>query len=86
MFKRRSEKDIEAQLVEAWINNFFLKKRNQNLENAVSDIVKAINDKGKVPQYHAHVLRKHREEWPTLWQALDKLVEAYGNHDELPKM
>jgi hypothetical protein len=82
MFRRRTEKDIEAQLVEAWINNFFVKKRNSNLEEAARQIIKAINDKGRVAKYHDHVERKHREEWPALWKAIDNLVLMYKQDDE----
>lgn len=77
MFKRREQRELEAKLVEAWIENFFLKKKVKNTDLAIEALVTAIQNKGPVPQYHNHVMRKHREEWPKLWEALDKVVEAY---------
>lgn len=26
--------------------------------------------------YHVEVMRRHEKEWPTLWRAIDKLLEA----------
>lgn len=72
----RAEKQ-EQQLVEAWVELFFLKKQNDEMKNAISSIIAAIEDKGAVPQYHNHVMRKHKEEWPTLWNAIDKAIKAY---------
>lgn len=77
VFKRREQRELEGKLVEAWIENFFLKKKVKNTDLAMAALVTAIQDKGAVPQYHAHVMKKHREEWPALWAAIDKIVEAY---------
>lgn len=77
MFKRRDNQETESKLVEAWIENFFLKKKVENIETATAELVRAIRDKGAVPQFHNHVMRKHREEWPALWKAIDNIVKAY---------
>lgn len=84
MFKRRNarETELEGKLVEVWIENFFLKKKLSNLEKATTELVKAIRDKGAVPQYHNHVMRKHRDEWPTLWQAIDNIVKAHNTREK----
>lgn len=35
----------------------------------------AIEDPGRNPGYHYGVMAKHRKEWPTLWKAIDELLE-----------
>lgn len=45
------------------------------LKSAVWEIKQAIENAGPVPQYHYHVMRKHRSEWPTLWKSIDKLIK-----------
>ena len=84
VFKRRSTREAQLQekLVEAWIENFFLKKKTSNMENAIAELVKAIRDKGAVPQFHNHVLRKHRSEWPVLWKAIDNIVKEYDAREK----
>jgi hypothetical protein len=42
----------------------------------MKEVHRAIANVGPVPQYHAHVMRKHRSEWPTLWKALDKILDS----------
>ena len=48
-----------------------------DLEKAVEKLIAAIKVEGPVPQYHRHVLRKHRSEWPTLWKAIDEISAIY---------
>lgn len=45
-------------------------------DEAVAAIIKAIKDQGPLPLLHRRIMRLHRQEWPTLWQALDKLLDA----------
>ena len=42
----------------------------------VESVVRAIRDEGPVPGYHREVMVRHRREWPTLWNALDDLLDA----------
>ena len=50
---------------------------SEELDKAIDKLIKAINVEGPVPQYHRHVMRKHRSEWSTLWSAIDAIVAAY---------
>lgn len=34
----------------------------------------AYNNPGPVPEYHYQIARKHRQEWPTLWESLDNFT------------
>lgn len=43
-------------------------------QQAIEELRRAIKDKGPVPAYHDDILRRHRREWPTLWEAIDKLL------------
>jgi hypothetical protein len=42
---------------------------------AVEAVRAAIEDTGANPSWHAYTMAIHRAEWPTLWAALDHLVE-----------
>lgn len=52
----------------------FAKIENERYRSIFKDIEKAVNDAGLVPKYHHHVMKKHRDEWPTLWKAIDRLL------------
>ena len=46
-----------------------------SLKSKVWEIKEAIDNVGPVPQYHYHVMRKHRSAWTTLWKSIDKLIK-----------
>ena len=50
-----------------------------DLEKAIENLISAINTEGPVPQYHQHVMRKHRAEWPALWKAIDEISAIYAS-------
>jgi hypothetical protein len=43
------------------------------LRRLCQDLLKAVRNKGRVPEYHDKVTKKHRAEWPALWRAIDKI-------------
>jgi hypothetical protein len=45
-------------------------------EEALLVVLRAIRNKGAHPDYHDKVMKKHRREWPVLWNALDALLKA----------
>ena len=45
------------------------------LRQLINEVREAIQIEGPVPEYHRHLTRKHRSEWPRLWSALDKLTK-----------
>lgn len=45
-----------------------------DLDKSIQKLIDAIKVEGPVPQYHRHVMRKHRAEWPALWKAIDEIV------------
>lgn len=49
-----------------------------DLRDALDRLFVAIHDAGPVPGYHRDIMRKHRREWPTLWEALDAVAAADG--------
>ena len=49
---------------------------DNELRAIVYEVVRAITVEGKHPPTHRRIMAKHRAEWPTLWRALDRLVEA----------
>lgn len=34
----------------------------------------AVENEGPVPAHHRRVMARHRNEWPTLWDAIDRLI------------
>ena len=54
------------------IDAAMLKLERDKYLSILIDIKNVIDTVGPVPQYHYHVLRKHRNEWPTLWGIIDK--------------
>lgn len=36
----------------------------------------AIEDEGVAPGHHREIMARHRSEWPTLWRAIDAILEA----------
>jgi len=39
-------------------------------------IVEAITDEGREPAFHHKIMAKHRSEWKTLWERIDKTIRA----------
>ena len=44
------------------------------MNESIQKLIDAIKIEGPVPQYHRHIMRKHRSEWATLWKAIDEIV------------
>jgi hypothetical protein len=82
MFISSKRKELQKRLVDTWVDNFLLKKKLENYEQAFGDIVTAIENKGKVPKYQEHVTKKHRDEWPDLWRAIDKALIIFDYKKE----
>jgi hypothetical protein len=47
-------------------------------EKIIEEIRNAILNEGPRPDYHKVIMEKHRLQWPTLWNALDKLIKSHG--------
>lgn len=52
----------------------------ERLREAIIKIEKAITDEGKMPSYHRQVVKRHRQEWKTLHNAIDEAIKAV-HHD-----
>jgi hypothetical protein len=44
-------------------------------DGQLRQIRNAIYDEGVNPQHHRSVMRRHRKEWPTLWEAIDESMK-----------
>jgi len=58
-----------------------LKAENEKLWDKIAeqdevegDLRSAITVAGPRPDIHRRIMRRHREEWPTLWKAIDNLL------------
>lgn len=49
---------------------------DNELRKAVHEVLRAIRVEGRHPPTHRRIMAQHRSEWPTLWQALDRLERA----------
>jgi hypothetical protein len=45
---------------------------------ALDELKRAYSDKGPRPDVHDRLAARHRQEWPTLWRALDRLLRQIG--------
>lgn len=43
-------------------------------EDAIDEVRQAVRVEGSHPDHHRQVMRRHRQEWPTLWAAIDALI------------
>ena len=50
--------------------------RGESVHLAVQRVANAILEEGPFPEWHRQMMRLHRDQWPTLWTALDELVHA----------
>lgn len=48
---------------------------NRRLLSCIEQLKSAINDEGPNPRYHNKIMKKHRRDWPVLWEAIDRLVK-----------
>lgn len=53
-----------------------LEKRDVALDAAIRQLREAINNCGSHPEYHDRVMQEQRHQWPTLWLAIDKILET----------
>lgn len=51
--------------------------RVETLRTAIRGVAQAIRDEGPAPRVHRSTLMRHREEWPTLWDALGELLRTF---------
>jgi len=54
----------------------YLQEENERLRNALGKIEQAIVDEGKMPSYHRAVMKRHRQEWGTLHNAIDAALKV----------
>lgn len=55
------------------------------MSEAVAGVIEAIFNQGPRPDLHCQILDRHRREWPSLWAALDRLVEEAGHPERIPR-
>lgn len=46
------------------------------LLRAIEKLADAVQNEGSHPAYHRQVMVKHRNEWPTLWRAIQEVLDA----------
>jgi hypothetical protein len=48
----------------------------ERLRSALQKIEQAIVEEGKMPSYHRAVMKRHRQEWGTLHNAIDEALKV----------
>lgn len=67
----RLKKEIEKYSVKS----AKLELENRYLRRRIAGIRDAIYDEGVQPRFHRSLMYKHRNQWPTLWKAIDDLIK-----------
>lgn len=47
----------------------------EDLRNKILQLEEAIKNPGPNPKFHHAIMKKHRKEWKTLWDAIDSLIK-----------
>jgi hypothetical protein len=53
----------------------------EEYQAAAEKIARAIRDEGVAPAFHRSLMRAHRRQWPTLWQAIDELLRVFDRSE-----
>ena len=56
-----------------------LRKERDKWKSLCEGIVEAITNEGREPFVHRRIIAKHRSEWMTLWERIDKAIKAVTN-------
>lgn len=67
------ELQLKREIERLSIKNFYMQNQINDYNKAINAIYAVIENPGIVPTYHYHILRKHRSEWPGLWEKIDNL-------------
>lgn len=74
MRSQEAELHLKKEIERLSIKNFHIKNEKDRYIKLINELYETINTPGPVPMYHHHVLRKHRAEWPALWEKIDKIL------------
>lgn len=61
-----------------------MERERDKWKKLAEQLIEAITNEGQSPKFHRTVMNKHRSEWPTLWNRIDKIAKAV-NGDRTPK-
>lgn len=76
MFRKR-DYEAESFAIQQWISANSCQAELDILRAKIAELDTIIQNRGLVPRYQDFVERKHRDEWPLLWSAIDSLREEY---------
>ena len=55
------------------------KMQVDKLNSDIEKIRQAIEIEGPYPKVHRKIFNRHRREWPTLWRAIDNILNEHNN-------
>jgi peptidoglycan hydrolase CwlO-like protein len=64
------------------IDAFNAKSELTHIKAHIKSIEKTITNEGRYPKRHRKIMFKHKREWPSLWNAIDKLLDKSSNIGE----
>lgn len=53
-----------------------MERERDRWKKLAEELAEAITNEGESPKFHRSVMKKHRSEWPTLWNRIDKIIAA----------
>lgn len=53
-----------------------MKIQTEEQAAALEELARAVRDSGPRPDIHRQILERQRREWPTLWRAIDRLLDT----------
>lgn len=57
-------------------DNARLADKLDEVRGLLRDLIAAIENPGSHPDHHKYIMKKHRQEWPTLWKTIDRIRKA----------
>ena len=74
--KEKTVNEQQATINELQISLMRSQEEVARLRKAIGKVEEAIIEEGKMPAYHKTVMKRHREEWGTLHNAIDDAIKA----------
>lgn len=80
MKKKKMKRKIGELKASLEISDFVLhgiEAEHNQLKEAVSQVVSELFSIKENQMRHIRMVKKHRQEWPELWESIDVLIEVY---------
>jgi hypothetical protein len=59
-----------------------MEKQRDKWRLLCEELMEAVTNEGPQPSFHKKILKKHSEEWPTLWKRIKRIKKALEEEKE----